>query len=83
MPRVSKKVQKKSKGLSKPLLLGSLKVDLSGVDDHYSLLEHLRKECVRQKWCKSEEFWDMIQEHITWCPKKFLYPCYREEKGEY
>lgn len=80
MSRLSKEVQKKSKGvrskkMPKPLLRGSLKMDLSDVDDHYSLMEHFRRATKKQWGIKDEEYWDMLQEHMLFeCPKKHLWP---------
>ena len=60
-----------------PLLRGKLTVDVSQVDDHYSLMEHLRKEVKKQWKIKEDEWWDIIQEYMMECPDSMVWECYK------
>lgn len=61
---------------SKPLVLGSIGLEVDNVSDHYSLMELFRRGVIK-KWgvnglpLGQDEFWDMLQEYMEHCPKKF------------
>lgn len=53
-------------------------MDIRDVDDHYSLMEFLRREVHKQwgtRYSKFQdcEFWEMIQEYMEYCPKEFRF----------
>lgn len=64
--------------MNKPTVHGKLTIDLSQVDDHFSLME-LFKRAVVKTWgtryskFKECEFWEMLQEYMEYCPKRFRF----------
>lgn len=57
-----------------PLLLGDLTIDVTKVDDHYSLMELFKRKVVKQWKIRPDEFFDMMQEYLMLsCPKGHLW----------